>query len=116
MGDIQTLSEVSMNASELRKRLESVKERDKELGFRAAKTEEYLVQIHAVEKPDQLFHKIASLEIPRLKDSHINKIIDIMPASVRDLKVVLQGYSLTASNDNMKKIIDILKGFADKKS
>ena len=115
MGDIQTLSEVPMSVAQLKKQLEKIKERDNELDFRAAKTEEYLSQIHTIEKPDQLFQKIAALEIPRLKESQINKIIDIMPASIRDLKVVLQGYSLTVSNESMKKIIDFIKEFAEKK-
>ncbi len=99
----------------LKKQLEKIKERDKELDFRAAKTEEYLEQLNTVGKADQLFQKIAALEVPRLRESYIHKIIDIMPASIRDLKVVLQGYSLTVSNDSMKKIVELIKEFADKK-
>ena len=115
MGDTQLVSEVSMCANELKKHLGKIKDRDKELDFRAAKTEEYLSQISTTEKSEQLFKKLLDLGIPRLKESYIHKIIDIMPAAPRDLKVVLQGYSLTLSNDASKKIIDVVKEFADKK-
>lgn len=116
MADTQTLSETSINTSELKNCLKRIKDRDKELDFRAAKTEEYLSQISTTEKSEQLFKKLLELGIPRLKESHLHKIIDIMPATQRDLKVVLQGYSLTLSNDASKKIIDAVKEFADKKS
>lgn len=115
MADTQTLSEVSINSGDLKNCIKRIKERDKELDFRAAKTEEYLSQISTTEKSEQLFKKLLELNIPRLKESHIHKIIDIMPAAQRDLKVVLQGYSLTLSNDAVKKIIDTIKEFADKK-
>src|SRR3989338_4795729 len=115
MGDNHLVSEISICANELKKYLGKIKDRDKELDFRASKTEEYLSQISTTEKSEQLFKKILELGIPRLKESQIHKIIDIMPASQRDLKVVLQGYSLTLSNDASKKIIDVVKEFADKK-
>ena len=55
---------------------------------------------------DSLFEKIGKMDIPRLKEQHIRKIIDIMPISIKDLKVVLQGYNVSISNENMKKIAD----------
>jgi len=115
MGDTQLVSEVSICANELKKYLGKIKDRDKELDFRASKTEKYISQISTTEKSEQLFKKLLELGIPRLKESQIHKIIDVMPLSQRDLKVVLQGYSLTLSNDASKKIIDVVKEFADKK-
>lgn len=94
--------------TELKKELEKVKKRDKELNFRATKTEEYLNQVINDKNADQLFDKIVKLNIPRLREQHIKKIIDILPTTVKDLKVVLQGYTLTINNENAKKVVDTL--------
>ena len=51
------------------------------------------------------------MEIPRLKREHIVKILDIMPVTEEQLKLVLQGYILTVSQANMKKITDLVKEY-----
>jgi len=104
---MEILSETPVSASQLKEELRKIKQRDKELNFRAAKTEEHLINI-GVKNADDLFEKISKLNISRLKDQHIYKIIDIMPTTVKDLKVVMQGYTISLNNENMKKIVDII--------
>lgn len=104
-----------MNLYRLRKELEKIKKRDTELNFRANRTEEYLNQVAAIKGAEELFDKITKLNIPRLKEQHIHKIIDIAPATVNDLKIVLQGYTITLNNESMKKIVDTLSEFLEKK-
>ena len=105
--DIVAENPISMY--ELKAELEKIKKRDKELNFRSARTEEYLNQVAALsKKPSDLYEKLAKLDVPRLKESHLKKIIDIMPKTVNDLKVVLQGYTVSVSSENIKKIVDII--------
>jgi len=99
----------------LRKELEKIRKSDKELNFRANRTEEYLHQVLQPKDLDELFDKLMKLNVPRLKEQHIHKIIDITPTTVNDLKVVLQGYTLTINNDFMKKIVDTINEFLEKK-
>ena len=66
-------------------------------------------------KAKELEEKLTKLNVPRLKEQHIHKIIDVLPTTVKDLKVVLQGYTLTVNNDNMKKIADTVNGFVETK-
>ena len=114
MAEAVIVSEVPMDAYQLKKELERIKKRDKELDFRAAKTEEYLNQVAPYSNADQLFDKLMKLEIPRLKEAHVHKIIDIMPSTAKDLKVILQGYTLTVNNDSIKKIVDAISEFIEK--
>ncbi|MBW2990983.1 hypothetical protein KY348_04730 [Candidatus Woesearchaeota archaeon] len=103
----EVIEKKSMNMAELREELAHVKKRDGELSFRGNKTEEYVNEF-TILKPKQaeeLFKKLEKLNIPRLNDIHINKIIDMMPASVDELKVIMQGYALPVTNENLKKII-----------
>jgi DNA-directed RNA polymerase subunit F len=107
MADIEIISEKPITMSELKQELEKIKKRDKELNFRATRTEEYLQHFETTDKVEELFKKLESLKIPRLKAIHIIKIIDLMPQTVEELKVILQGYPITVNNDNLKKIADV---------
>ena len=104
----EIISETPISAYQLKQELGKIKQRDKELNFRAAKTEEHLEHILPSKTSDALFDKISKLNISRLKEQHIRKIIDVMPATARDLKVVMQGYTISLSNENIKKIVDII--------
>ncbi len=109
------VSETPMSMAELKDRLESVRKRDKELNFRAQKTMEYLEQFVKLnaEKAAELKAKIEKLEISRLKEQQVQKIIDILPSSVNDVKLVLQGYAVSVTNENIKKIADTVKEFVE---
>ena len=115
MGDMQIISEAPIDMYQLKKELEKIKKRDNELNFRANRTEEYLNQIAGIKNADDLFDKLMKLNIPRLKEQHIHKLIDVLPATLNELKVVLQSYTITINNDSMKKIVDTITEFLEKK-
>ena len=105
---LKVLSETPINTYQLKDSLSKIKKRDKELNFRAQKTEEHLSQVATHKHAEQLFEKINKLAIPRLREPQIHKIIDVMPITVKDLKVVLQSYNISLSNENMSKIVEIV--------
>ena len=105
---VEILTETPITAQQLKDDLAKIKKRDEELNFRAAKTEEHLEHLELSKNTEQLFDKINKLKIQRLKEQHINKIIDLMPATIKDLKVIMQGYTITINNENMKKIVDAI--------
>jgi|TARA_Y100000310_G_scaffold271621_1_gene286190 DNA-directed RNA polymerase subunit F len=105
---VEILSETPINTYELKEDLAKIKKRDKELNFRAQKTEEHLAQAASHKNAKELFDKINKLKISRLREQQIHKIVDVLPATVKDLKVVLQGYTVSVSQENMKKIVDII--------
>jgi DNA-directed RNA polymerase subunit F len=117
LANIEIVEKKSMSMASLKEELADIKKRDGELSFRGTKTEEYLNEFSTIKpkQAEELYAKIEKLGIPRLKDSHINKIIDMMPASVAELKVVMQGYSLPVTNENLKKIIDLVADYIPKK-
>ena len=114
MGDMQIISELPMNMYQLKKELEKIKKRDGDLNFRANRTEEYLHQVTPLKDADKLFDELMKLAIPRLKEQQVHKIIDICPTTLNDLKVILQAYTITVSNDGMKKIVDTINEFLSK--
>ncbi len=111
MAKLNILKEDPVSLAEAKTILAKIKVRDGELGFRATKTEDYLNQfVKLSEKQDEeLYKKIDSLQIPRLKDAHIKKIISLLPKTMDDLKLILQGYTLTLKEESLKKIIETLE-------
>ncbi len=112
----KVISESPVSMAALKAELEVIKTRDGELNFRGQKTEEYLQQFVKLSKEDaeELSKKIEAINIPRLKAEHISKIVDLLPANVEDLKVILQGYSLAVTNDNLNKIVEAVSEYAKK--
>jgi len=107
------VSEKPVTACEVRQELAKIKEKMGSLSSRAMRTVDYLNQTVSLEpkKAKELFEKIAKLNIPRLKEQHICKIIDIMPATENELKAVLQGYVVTVSADSIKKMAAVVADY-----
>jgi len=113
----EILQKEAVGMSDVKDELSRIEKRDGELSFRAQRTKEYLnaVKLSSKTKAKELRDAIEKLEIPRLKDTHITKLVDLMPSSDAEIKVILQGYTLTVSNDNVSKIAHIFKDAAPKK-
>lgn len=112
------IEQVPISMAQLRVEIKEIKKRDSELSFRGQKTEEYLDEMTVLneKETEELHAKIKRHDIPRLKDEHIFKIIDIMPRNVNELKTVMQGYALTVTNDNLAKIQKDVDEFLPKKA
>ena len=105
------ISEKPISFTEVKRILNQTKEQGtNELSFVAQKTHAYLEQFSTldIKKAEILFKKLTALEIPRFKDLHLWKLIDLLPADPKDVRTVLQGYNITLTNDQLKKIVDIL--------
>lgn len=107
------ISEEPLTMAQLRAELTQIKKRDEELGLRSNKTEEYLnnfVKLD-VKKAEELAKNIEELSISRLKAEHITKIVDLLPKTPEEVKLVLQGYTITLNAENIKKISDAVTNF-----
>jgi DNA-directed RNA polymerase subunit F len=117
MPEIKIVEEKPISMAELKEEIKNIKKRDEELSFRTAKISEQLELLKIVKPKDaeEMFEKLQKLNIPRIKDVHIYKIIDILPQNAVELKNLAQGYGLTVSNDNVEKILEVIGEYAPKK-
>jgi len=101
---------------EIKTHLGRIKRRDEEMGLMAGKTEEYVNKLAVLSQSDakNLQDELEKLEIPRFKDHHLKKVVDILPRTVKELEIILQGYTLTVSKDNMKKVMTVIKKYLPK--
>ncbi len=97
----------------LKEELAKIKKRDGELGFRANKAEEYLGNFVFLKPKEakELVEKLKKLQIPRLKNQHIFKIVDLLPETPEELKFILQSFTITINSENAKKITELVKSF-----
>lgn len=118
MPNFTILSEAPIGMAELKAELMRIKERDEELNFRGQKTAEYLSYFieYDVKVIAKLSEAITNLEIPRLKSEHITKLLDLLPRSADEVKMVLQGYNLTITKENVSKIAETITELLDKES
>src|SRR3989344_3497919 len=79
MSNIELIEESPMSLVEVKERLAEIKKRDKELDARALKVEEYVHKFANEKKTKDLVDKLKKLDVSRLKDRNIKKIVDIMP-------------------------------------
>ena len=117
MSKPEILSKNPITIAELKHALKTIKKRDEELTFRGNKTEEYANQVCSLTRKQSkdLKAKLVELEIPRLKEEHITKVIDVLPKSAAELKVILQGYTVVVSSQNLTKIMEALDDYLPSK-
>lgn len=109
MSEFKVLDEVPLSLVDLRKALKDL-QGEAPLSFRAEKTNAYL-DAFSLEKEKEnamLIKNIMDLNIPRLKDRHIIKVVDIMPKDVDSLKLLLTNETLTIKDEDLKKILDVI--------
>ncbi len=108
------LNQEPLSLSMVKEELEKTKERDKTLNFRAQKTLDYIQGIGVLElsKAKKLFNELMELKNARLKDVHCQKLVDILPTTPEDVKLVLQGYNLNLSKEALSSIAEVLKKYA----
>jgi len=110
MGELRVIEEKPITLSEVKERLDKIEKEKKQLSFRGEKTKEYLANFATLSKKeaDGFAKKIEELNIPRLKDRHITKIIDVLPKDMDSMKMILSGETITIKEEDLKRILDVI--------
>jgi DNA-directed RNA polymerase subunit F len=104
------VDERPISMTELKTEIDLIKKRQEEASVRVTKVEDYLNSFSQINpaKEKELVDALKKLNVPRLKDEHLAKITDTIPKTVDDLKLIMQGYVISISADNIKKIVDVV--------
>ncbi len=110
MAEIEITNEKSLTLTEVKEMLVGIK-KNTELGFRANKSMDY-VELFAKQKPSEAAEvkkKLEELNIMRLKDKVIAKIVDLQPTDAESLKMILATENITVKQEDLGKILECLK-------
>lgn len=111
MGRIEIIEEKALTLTEAKEILSKIEKRDKELPTRTLKTKEYLNKFAKLTKKQikELKEKLLKLNILRLKEKTITKLIDIQPKDIDSLRTILTAENLTLKQEDLQKIVECLK-------
>ena len=113
MTNPEFVEENTVCLTDVKEIIDKVEKRDKELNYRSNKAKEFLESFPVLSKAkrEELKKKLVGLDLTRLKEEYINKIIDYPPQDVNDLKVVLLAYPLSLPKKDQDSIIGAVKDF-----
>ncbi len=112
--DIEILEQKPVTLAEVKASLD--KNVEESPNFRISKTKEYLNFFVKISKKqaEELKKKIQELNIPRIKEEMIVKVVDLLPDNEEYLSLIFQAYPVTISSQNLKKIVSVVKEFKEK--
>lgn len=108
MSEFEVIEETPISLSVLKVHLKALNH-EKE-SYRAEKTNAYLevFAINTEKEVKVLAHNINDLNILRLKERHVVKIVDIMPKDLDSLRLLFSAENLTIKDEDLKKILDVI--------
>jgi len=111
----QFIEEKPLSLADTKVTLAEIQKRDEEMNYLSNKCKEYLDTFATLDaaKKDELAKKLVGLDLTRLKEEHIAKIVDFLPKTANDLKIVLQAYPLSLPKKDMDAIIGVVAEFTD---
>ena len=114
MSEVEIVNKRSISLTELKEHLDKTKKKKKELNFRENKVVEYVTGFDILKSKDakEMKKALEGLDISRLKERHMVKIMDLLQLDSDTLKTILTGENLTLKQDDLNKIIEIVKKHA----
>jgi len=109
MSNYEIVSKEPIGNPQVKEELEK-KESERELYYREEKSKEFLNEFTKLSKEnfDKAREEIEGLEIPRLSQEHIIKILDIMPNNGTELRAITSHSGTVLVDDNVSKILEVL--------
>ena len=109
MTELKIINERPLSLAELKASISKM-EKSKELTYRGEKTKEYLsnLPLLTAKEAEKFQKQLEELNIPRLKDRHFAKIIDILPKDIDSLRALLSGETITIKEEDLKRILDVI--------
>lgn len=100
--------------TEVKAALDAMIKRDTDLAYRSNKVKDFLesfIPELSVAKKEQLFAKLQELNITRIKEEQLVKIVDFLPKSADELRVILQAYPLSLAKKDQESIAAAVNDF-----
>ena len=113
MANYEVISKTNISTTEILDSIEK-KSKDVELTYREEKILEFLKKTNKLNLKD--FNKakkeLMELEIPRLEEEHMIKVLEIMPTDGTQLRAIVSHSGTILVDENMTKILDVLKKYS----
>ncbi|HIG93395.1 TPA: hypothetical protein HA242_01950 [Candidatus Woesearchaeota archaeon] len=107
MSNPQFIEEKPISLVDAKVILDSIEARDTTLNYLSNKAKDYLTHFVVLtpHQKEELHKKLVNLKLTRLREEHFMKIIDFLPRSPEDLRLVLQAYPLSLPKKDQDSIV-----------
>jgi len=114
MAQPEFIEEKPLTLAEVKEIMGKISKRDTELNYRSGKTKDFLENFSTIDTKTkaEIQKKLKELDLTRLKEEHIAKIIDFLPKNLEDLKVVLAAYPLSMPKKDQEAIVKVTQEYA----
>lgn len=110
MPNITIIEEKPLTLIEFKEKLVDIEKRDKEISMKAQKTKDYLTAYASkTKKVADARKSLQDLQISRLKERHIIKLIDLSPKNIDEIRSIFSGENLTVKQEDLNRILEALK-------
>ena len=65
----------------------------------------------STEKAEKLIKELLELEMRKLKEHQVVKIVDLMPKSLKEIKLILEKSQIPFKDEELLKILEIVKKY-----
>ncbi len=109
MVEFEVMKEAPVTLVELKDKLGAL-EKEGKLSFRGEKTKAYLDSFVSTDLKEiqEVAEKIKALDIPRFKQRHVVKVLDVMPTDIDSLRMLFSNETITIKEEDLKKILDVI--------
>lgn len=106
----EILEQTPVSQSEVKDLIEQRTQEVEELSYREEKSLEYLKHLDVLSFEDyqKAFEEIKALNLARLEDLHIVKILDLMPENGTQLRLIVANSGTVLVDESVSSILDIL--------
>ncbi len=89
------------------------KKKGEEMSFEEKQAIEHLKALTklSAKEAEKLEEELRKLEMRKLKDENIVKIVDILPTTMEELKLVLSDAKVPFNKEELEKIFEVVKRF-----
>ena len=112
MANYEVISSTEISNVETLEEIEK-KSKDAELTYREEKVMEFLKKYNKLDSKnfETAKKELIELEIPRLEEVHIIKILENMPTDGTQLRAIVSHSGTILVDENMNKILEVLKKY-----
>lgn len=113
MANYEVINQKPVHSSKVYEEITS-KTQNREQTYREEKILDYLKKTNKLSTKDfdSAFQELVALEIPRIEEKHLVKILEIMPQNGTELRAIISHGGVVVVDDIVTQILDVIKKFS----
>ncbi len=113
MSNYEILSKEPISNTQVKSIISKKAKETEELTYREKKTKDYLKTYTKLKLSDfkKAREELLTLEIRRIEEKHIIKILDIMPKNGTELRAIVSHSGMVFVDESVEKILEVLKKY-----